>query len=106
MGLLSGMAGIGGGILLGPLLLLLGWANARQAAGAAAVFNLVNSIAGLSGYMMVISSLPAAIPVWALAAGMGGWIGAEYGSRQFESRRLTHILAVILILAGIRIWLF
>jgi hypothetical protein len=106
MGLLAGLTGIGGGILIGPLLMLMGWAEARQAAGVAAVFNLVNSIAGLSGHLMVISSLPAAIPVWALAAGTGGWIGAEYGSRRLESRRLPQILAAILIIAGFRILLF
>ena len=105
MGLLAGLTGIGGGILLGPLLLLMGWAEARQAAGVAAVFNLVNSIAGLSGNLMVISSLPAAIPIWALAAGSGGWIGAEYGSRKLASQRLQQILAVILTIAGVRILL-
>ena len=103
MGLLAGLTGIGGGILLSPLLLLMGWAEARQAAGVAAVFNLVNSIAGLSGSLMVISSLPAAIPIWAMAAGSGGWIGAEYGSRRLESKRLHQILALILIIAGFRI---
>jgi hypothetical protein len=80
----------------------MGWAEARQAAGVAAVFNLVNSIAGLSGSLMVISSLPAAIPVYAVAAGLGGWIGAEYGSRKLASQRLQQILAIILIIAGIR----
>jgi uncharacterized protein len=103
MGFLAGLTGIGGGILLGPLLLLLNWAEARQAAGAAAVFNLVNSLAGLTGHLVVIASLPEALPVWALAAGVGGWIGAEYGSRKLASRRLQQILAVILVIAGIRI---
>jgi uncharacterized membrane protein YfcA len=85
------------------LLLLLNWAEARQAAGAAAVFNLVNSLAGLTGHLVVISSLPEALPLWALAAGVGGWIGAEYGSRKLASRRLQQILAVILVIAGVRI---
>lgn len=81
MGLLAGLTGIGGGILLGPLLMLMGWAEARQAAGIAAVFNLVNSIAGLSGSLMVISSLPAAIPIWALAAGSERNLAAAAWSR-------------------------
>jgi hypothetical protein len=102
MGVLSGLTGIGGGILLGPLLLLMDWADARQAAAATAVFNLVNSIAGLTGSLMVISNLPNSIPIYAVAAGLGGWIGAEYGSHKLASRRLQQILAIILIIAGIR----
>jgi uncharacterized protein len=103
MGFLAGLTGIGGGILLSPFLLLFGWAEARQAAGVAAVFNLVNSLAGLTGHLVVITDLPEALPLWALAAGVGGWIGAEYGSRKLASRRLQQILAIILVIAGIRI---
>ncbi len=103
MGLLAGLTGIGGGILLSPLLIFLGWSETRRAAGAAAFFNLTNSIAGLSGHLSVIGSLPAAIPFWALAAGVGGWIGAEYGSHRLASLRLQQILAVILVLAALRI---
>ena len=102
MGLLAGLTGIGGGILLSPLLIFLGWAETRQAAAVAAFFNLTNSIAGLSGHLSVINSLPTAIPYWALAAGVGGWIGAEYGSRRLASLRLQQILAVILVLAALR----
>lgn len=103
MGLIAGLTGVGGGIFLGPLLLFSGWADARRAAGAAAVFNLVNSLAGLAGQFSIMVSLPASIPFWGLAAGIGGWIGAEYGSRRLGSRRLQQILAVILVIAGLRI---
>ena len=106
IGLLAGFAGIGGGILLSPLLLLFGWASARQAAATAAVFNLVNSIAGLSGRLSMIQSLPSALPIWALSAGLGGWIGAEYGSRRLGSKRLQQILALILVLAAIRLFFY
>lgn len=39
IGLLSGLTGTGGGIFLSPLLLVLGWANARSAAGVTLPFN-------------------------------------------------------------------
>jgi hypothetical protein len=103
IGFVAGLSGIGGGIFLSPLLLLAGWVETRFAVGAAAVFNLVNSLAGLTGHLAVVSSLPDTIPLWALAAGVGGWIGAEYGSRKLASRRLQQILAAILVIAGIRI---
>ncbi len=103
IGFVAGLSGIGGGIFLSPLLLLAGWAETRYAVGAAAAFNLVNSLAGLTGHLAVVSVLPDAIPLWALAAGIGGWVGAEYGSRKLASRRLQQILAAILVIAGIRI---
>jgi uncharacterized membrane protein YfcA len=42
IGWLSGLIGIGGGIILSPLLLLLGWANIRQSAAISALFIFVN----------------------------------------------------------------
>lgn len=103
IGLVCGLTGVGGGIFLGPLLLLLGWADVRRAAGAAAVFNLVNSLAGLSGQLSIMAALPKAIPLWSLAALGGGWIGAEYGSHHLGSQRMQQILAVILLIAGLRL---
>ncbi len=103
IGLIAGLSGVGGGIFLSPLLLIAGWADARQAAATAAVFNLVNSLAGLAGHLSLIPSLPAALPWWALAAGVGGWVGAEYGSRKLASRRLVQVLAVILLIAAVRL---
>ena len=42
LGFLAGLVGIGGGIFLSPLLMLMGWADAKRAAGAAAFFILIN----------------------------------------------------------------
>ena len=105
IGFVAGLSGIGGGIFLGPLLILAGWAETQYAVGAAAAFNLVNSLAGLTGHLATISGLPDALPLWALAAGTGSWLGAEYGSRKLASQRLQQILAVILAIAGIKMLL-
>lgn len=106
IGLFSGLIGIGGGIFLSPLLLFLGWAEARQAAGVSAAFILVNSAAGLLGYFSSAAVLHPAIPFWMIAAGIGGWIGAEYGSRRLDSATLSRVLAVVLILAGLKMVVF
>ena len=63
IGLLSGLTGTGGGIFLSPLLLLAGWAGPRGAAGLAAPFILLNSIAGLLGFQWSQGSLPAELPL-------------------------------------------
>jgi uncharacterized membrane protein YfcA len=100
IGLTSGLTATGGGIFLAPLLLFMGWAKDSQAAGIAAAFNLSNSVAGLVGQLSEMKSLPGALPYWALAAGVGGWIGAEYGSRHLGSVALRRLLAFVLFVAG------
>lgn len=102
VGFLSGLLGIGGGILLGPLLLLAGWTGTREALGVTAAFVLVNSAAGLLGYLSGVPALPPGIWLWLAAAGAGGWIGAEFGSRRLNPLVLRRLLAVLLVLAGLR----
>src|SRR5882724_6156566 len=51
IGFLSGLIGIGGGIILSPVLLLLKWADMKQAAGISALFIFVNSLSGLAGQL-------------------------------------------------------
>ena len=103
IGLLSGLTGVGGGIFLSPLLLFMEWADTRQASGVSAVFILVNSIAGLGGHLSSLSSLPRSIAVWAAAAIVGGWIGAEWGSRRLAGTSLRRLLAVVLVVAGLKL---
>ena len=101
IGLLSGLTGVGGGIFLSPLLLMLGWAGTKQTSAVAAPFILVNSVAGLAaGFVAGTAALPAS--TWALAAAVlvGGWLGAEYGSRRFANPVVRRVLAVVLAVAG------
>jgi uncharacterized membrane protein YfcA len=101
MGLLSGLTGVGGGIFLSPLLLMLGWAGTKQTSAVAAPFILVNSVAGLAaGFVAGTAALPES--TWALAAAVlvGGWLGAEYGSRRFANPVVRRVLAVVLAVAG------
>ena len=101
LGLLSGLTGVGGGIFLSPLLLMLGWAGTKQTSATSAPFILVNSIAGLAaGFTMKSASLPAHIWILAAAVLIGGWFGAEYGSRRFANPLVRRMLAVVLALAG------
>ncbi|MCH5683965.1 sulfite exporter TauE/SafE family protein [Niabella sp. W65] len=51
IGFLSGLIGIGGGIILSPVLLLLRWANMKESAAISAIFIFVNSVAGLTGQL-------------------------------------------------------
>jgi len=103
IGLLSGLTGVGGGIFLSPLLLYMGWAETRAASGVAAPFILVNSIAGLLGHFSSVAQLPPNIPVWGVAAVVGGWIGASYGSKRAPTPVLRQLLSLVLIVAGAKL---
>jgi hypothetical protein len=105
IGFMSGLTGVGGGIFLSPLLLLTGWAETKETAGVSAAFILVNSIAGLMGHLSSVMTLPRAIPLWAAAAVAGGWIGASYGSRKLAGSSLKLLLAVVLVIAGLKMML-
>jgi hypothetical protein len=102
IGLLSGLTGVGGGIFLSPLLLLMGWADTRRTAGVSAAFILVNSIAGLLGNLTNQQTLPPALPYFALAAVVGGVVGSEFGSRRLANVTIRRLLAVVLVVAGVK----
>lgn len=102
IGLLSGLTGVGGGIFLSPLILMMGWAETRATSAVAAAFILVNSIAGLLGHLSSISQLPSPLPIWGVAVVIGGWIGAEYGSRRLATPALRQLLSVVLVVAGLK----
>jgi len=101
LGLLSGLTGVGGGIFLSPLLLIAGWAGTKQTSATSAPFILVNSAAGLiAGFTMKAASLPPQVWILCVAVLIGGWLGADYGSRRFANPFIRRMLAVVLAVAG------
>jgi uncharacterized protein len=103
IGLISGLTGVGGGLLLSPLLLLTGWADIRQAAGVSVAFILVNAMVALSTNLASMGTLPAALPIWGVAAVVGGVVGTELGTRRLKGRTMRFILAAILALSGLKL---
>ncbi len=105
IGLLSGLIGVGGGIFLSPLILLMGWAGIKEQAGVAAAFILVNSIAGMFGHFVALKSLPNVLPFWIIASAVGGIVGSRLGSRRLGSLTLRRLLAVVLVVAVVKLFL-
>jgi len=105
IGLLSGLTGTGGGIFLSPLLLFMGWAETKESAGVSAAFILVNSIAGIIGLFTKPVVLPNMLAYWAIAALGGGLLGSELGSKRLGNPTLRRLLAVVLVIAGIKLML-
>ncbi len=100
LGFLAGLTGVGGGIFLSPILLFLCWAKTKVISGVAAAFILVNSISGLLGFISKSPILPDGLAYWALAAILGGLIGAEYGSKKLANPVIRKLLALVLVFAG------
>lgn len=103
IGLLSGLTGTGGGIFLSPLLLFMAWSPVRQSSGVAAVFVLVNSLAGLSGNLASLGALPVQLPLYAAAALIGAVIGTSLGVR-LSNLWLNRALGAVLIIAGAKLF--
>lgn len=102
IGMLSGLTGVGGGIFLSPLLVFFKWAEFRRISGIVAPFILINSISGLLGHWTVVRTLPEPTLFFALAVGTGSIIGSELGSRRLASPFLKKLLALVLIIGGVK----
>ncbi len=104
IGLLSGMIGIGGGIILSPLMLLMRWSNLKETAAVSALFIFVNSLSGLYGQMQkggihLTDNLQYAV----LATIIGGLFGSYYGSQKFKVLTLRYLLTLGLTIASLKL---
>jgi uncharacterized membrane protein YfcA len=103
LGFLSGLTGTGGGIFLTPLMLLCKWAKTKNVAAVSALFILVNSVAGLTGFLSSGKPVPSLAWTLAGAAVLGGALGSTLGSRRFAPRTIQVLLAVVLVIAGLKL---
>lgn len=103
IGLLSGVVGVGGGIFLSPVLLLKRWADPKQTSAVAAVFIVVNSLAGLGGrFLRGGLEFGSFVPL-IVAAFLGGIVGSYYGANKLSGLVLRRLLAIVLVLAAIKL---
>jgi uncharacterized membrane protein YfcA len=105
LGFVSGLVGVGGGIFLTPVLLLMNWSDTKTAAGVSALFIVVNSLSALTAVSRDLSQLSSTVYVWIIAAIVGGIIGSTLGSRRFDSLTMRRVLAIVLVFAGIKLFL-
>jgi uncharacterized membrane protein YfcA len=103
IGFLSGLTGTGGGIFLTPLLLFCHWTYTRRAAATSVVFILVNSISGLIGFLSSGRPIPGDAWWLAIAAVIAGTAGSYLGSRRFEVRTISVLLATVLVIAAYKL---
>lgn len=99
LGLVAGIAGIGGGIYLVPLIIILGIGTEKEAAACGSFFIWANSVSGLMARMQynsidLFSFVPLMIGVFA-----GGLAGSIMGAKYFNPRTMQKILGMILFVA-------
>jgi uncharacterized protein len=101
LGALAGLTGTGGGIFLSPLLVFMGWADAKAAAGIAALFIVANSAAGLAGRLSSLQKLPPELPYLVGAVVIGALIGTTANLKLFSREILLRALGLVLLIAGV-----
>lgn len=102
IGLASGFLGIGGGVFLGPLVLLLGWAGPREVAAMSSATVLTLSVAGLAAHGLRGSiDLTIAGPL-AAAVLVGGLAGAHLAETKLSAASLKRLFAAIILIAAVR----
>ena len=103
IGMISGMIGIGGGIILSPVILLFNWGKMKETAAVSALFIFLNSVSGLTGVLSSGIKIPdLAYPLLG-AAILGGLIGSYFGSKRFDFQILKYMLAVVLVIASLKL---
>lgn len=103
IGFLSGLIGIGGGIILSPILLLLQWTDQKQTAAISALFIFVNSIAGLVGQLSKGVEFSVDMIGYVSVAFVGGLCGAYLGAIRFPQSILKFVLGVVLAMASYKL---
>jgi uncharacterized membrane protein YfcA len=105
IGFLSGMVGIGGGIFLSPALNLMGWDTPKKIAAAASIFILLNSFAGIAGY---VYQLPekinwSEVVILFTAVLIGGQLGSRLGAVKLNELLIKKVTAILVLIAGIEV---
>lgn len=103
IGFAAGFLNIGGGIFLSPVIVLLAWGNAKDAASVSSLFIVCNSLAGLAATKISPDSFNSTSFSWIAAAVAGGLLGAYLGSHRFNLKTVRYILSAVLCIASVKL---
>ena len=107
LGFISGVAGIGGGIFLSPILFLIRAGRPKHIVTIASLFILINSISGIIGQLTKNVVLAEVLNYWYLlvAVLIGGQTGNFLNLKIFPSRTLALVTAFLVIFVAFRMGL-
>ena len=104
-GFFSGLVGIGGGILLSPVLNLMDWDGPKKIAALASFFILVNSASGLAGQAAggtFTFNMPLMLPLL-IAVFFGGQLGTRFSLKIIQPRLLKGLTGVLVAYIGVKL---
>lgn len=104
IGFFSGMIGIGGGIILSPLLLLTRWGGMKETAAASAAFIFLNSLSGICGHVVAGMEVSPKIILWIVAVMTGGLLGAWTGGFRLTAVQLKYLITAVLLIASVKLF--
>ena len=104
VGLASGMIGIGGGILLGPLILTFNLGEAKPTAALTSLYTLLSSAAALGAHLAQGGPLNGRF-VLALSGAVivGAYLGSHFGARKASATLIRRVFGVVVLVAGVRL---
>jgi uncharacterized membrane protein YfcA len=105
LGLLSGMIGIGGGILLSPIFILMKWSHVKETGVYSSLFILCNSLAGLIGLRISGIMLPPHFIYWILVVVGGGLLGSMTAMKFLPVRYFKISLGLVLLFACFKLFI-
>lgn len=100
-GVISGIVGIGGGIILGPIILAFGLLPVKRSAALTSLYIWVCSAGALATHFSTGGTLPwGQVAVLSAVVTVGGYFGSRYGAGAAKPITLQRIFGVIVLVAA------
>jgi uncharacterized membrane protein YfcA len=104
IGIISGLVGIGGGIILGPVLIALRWVDMKTLAPITSLYILLNSSIALTSFLVTGGNVNLPLTgVFCIAVLAGGFLGSQWGAQKASEYTLKKIFGLVALTAGIKL---
>ena len=105
VGLFSGIIGIGGGILLSPVIIFARWGTTKQASSVASAFIFLNSLSGILGRLSTGTFTLDSFGLTMIPLGIAGaLLGGFFGAKRLNGVNVRRVLGAVTMLAVAFFW--